>query len=225
MQEFILGLPMECEECPPGSCWWDPSIGACANYNTCVARHYFPDGKFVARCGACGEQTSEWETYHIFDYCGARPYVWCPQCHGYFILCVNTSGGYQDNFDPGVLCQDSCCRVLTRSDQHHIPNFEQVVFRDGKAIPMVFIACRALAITHLEPIQFREYSWLVPKSAADLAAADARQKAAWAKEEDAEGLVELREPVFNYGGHCYEMHYRGACPHCHREVQCSVSAD
>lgn len=214
MQEFILGLVMECEECSPGSCWWDPSIGTCTDFETCVQRHDFPDGMLVAQCGACGQQTGEWQPHTIFDYCGARPFVWCPQCRGSFILCVNTNGHY-DDLEP--LCRDSCCRVLTQADQHRIPNFEQVVFRDGKANPIMFIACHALAITHLSPMQFDRCRWLVPKSAAELAAKTAQ--------EDTDELVELSQPVYNYGGQDYPMDYRGACPHCDREVQCSVSAD
>ncbi len=206
MQEFILGLQRECEECPPGSCWWDKTIGTCANFETCCKRHIVEQGKIVVYCGACGKQNNQWDGYDIFEYCGDRPWMWCSECNHQYILCVNTM-----DYDPKALCQHSCCRVLTQAEQHRIPNFEQVVFRDGKSLCMVFIACHALAITHLSPFQFKEISWLVPKNAEELAT-----KAS---------LVELKEPVYDFGGHDYSMDYRGMCAQCHREVLDCVYAD
>jgi len=215
MQEFIIGL--EADEVD--WCWWGEPDKVCDV-------HEWEEGKVLARCGACGKQTTEWDPYTIFDYCGKRPFINCQQCNGTFILCVNTG-----HDDLGKLHQDSCCRVLTEADQHEIPNFEQLAFRDGKPISMMFIACRALAITHVDPIQFEEVHTLVPKSADELAAKAALDEAQLVElmsdydSQCYEQLVELRTPVFDYGGQCYELHYRGVCPCCHREVVSSVSAD
>jgi hypothetical protein len=201
MQDFIIGL--SCNNVDRRHCWWgaNPPWG-------------WEDGKVLARCGACGHETLEWDTYDLFAYCGDRPYVYCDHCKGAFILCVNTAGDDDDK-----LHHDSCCRVLVAEDQHEIPNFERHVFREGVPLDMKFIACRALAITHVSPVQFTEKPWLVPKDADKLAALEGLDDGLDPQ------LVELREPVFNYGGQSYHLNYRGVCPSCHREVSSSVSAD
>lgn len=157
MQEFIIGLESACYLCAPGSCWWDKSIGTCDyawNDFSCFRRHKHKEGKIVLKCGACGQSNKKWDLYDIYAYCGDRPFVHCDECDGYFIVCADTTDGDEDGEEMSVvesLCRDSCCRVLTEADQHLIPNFEDVVFRSGgRSIPMVFIACRALAVTHLE---------------------------------------------------------------------------
>lgn len=202
MQDFVIGV----ENCgvDPRHCWWG---GADDDYA-------WEEGKVLARCGGCGHETLEWDVYSLFDYCGARPYVYCEHCEGWFILCVNTGLDDEDK-----LHHDTCCRVLTAADQHEIPNFEQHVFREGKPMHMMFIVCRALAITHLGPTQFKkEWLRLAPKSAQELAT-----KAAMG--DNGHQLVELREPVFDYGGQDGDLDYRGVCRACRREVVSSVSAD
>jgi hypothetical protein len=203
MQDFIIGLGVDTVD--PRHCWWK-SPGD---------DYTWEHGHVLVRCGACGHEALKWSIYTLFDCCGDRPFVYCNNCNGAFILCVNTG-----LFDMGKLHHDTCCRVLTAADQHEIPNFEEHVFWGGKPLIMMFIVCRALAITHLGPIQFEKKRLrLVPKCAQELAT-----KAAMDNDKDPQ-LVELREPVFDYGGHNCHMDYRGVCPACRRETVDSVTSD
>lgn len=214
IKEFIIGLALDSFE-DHHDCWW--TIFNDKNWEDC----HWEQGHILVRCGACGKQTLEWDPYDIYDYCGDRPYMYCSNCEGSFILCVNTN----ENLDN--LHNESCCRVLTKADQHEIDNFEQIVFREGKPIPIMFIECHALSITHLSPIQFRDKylikkGKIVPKSYDELKEQETLEGEDENKEEY---VVELKNPVFDYGGQGYELCYRGICSHCGREALSRVSAD